>query len=200
MIKIAKKDLFDRIAKYYGLFFSYQTNTYGRLFDKVYNELDLVLYREIIDVGCGTGALCKELYKRGFNVTGLDSSKEMLSVAKDKLKGRAINLIHSDILIDNTLAEKTFDVSITSFVAHGLKKEERNILYRQMERITKHMIIIYDYNEKRSMITNILETLEGGDYFNFIHSVKDELHQHFKNLQVIDLGDHASCYVIRVSY
>ncbi|MEL7658427.1 MAG: hypothetical protein AAGU75_21255, partial [Bacillota bacterium] len=86
----------------------------------------------------------------------------------------------------------------TSFVAHGLQPEERKVLYREMYRITKHLIIIYDYNERRSILTNVIEWLEGGDYFNFIKTVKVELEECFQDVQVLDLGEHASCYVIRV--
>ena len=36
----------------------------------------------VLDLGCGNGALTGELRDRGFRVTGLDSSKELLSVAE----------------------------------------------------------------------------------------------------------------------
>ena len=38
----------------------------------------------LIDLACGTGSLCEELTKLGFNVVGVDISSEMLSVAQDK--------------------------------------------------------------------------------------------------------------------
>lgn len=37
-----------------------------------------------LDLACGTGSLTLELYKRGFDVYGIDSSVSMLSVAKGK--------------------------------------------------------------------------------------------------------------------
>lgn len=41
--------------------------------------------REILlDLACGTGSLCEELAKRGFDVIGTDSSQEMLGCALDK--------------------------------------------------------------------------------------------------------------------
>lgn len=193
-----KPNLFNRIAGIYGLFFEYQTNKYARLLDKIYNELDLFLYRDAIDFGCGTGALCSELFRRGFRVTGVDSSIEMLKVAKKKLNGESVNLVSSNIVQGVPFEDKSFDVSVTSFVAHGLRSEDRKALYGEMQRVTKHMILIYDYNENRSVLTNIAERLEGGDYFNFIKDVKTELNECFDNLRVIDLGDHASCYVVKL--
>jgi hypothetical protein len=60
------------------------------------------------------------------------------------------------------------------------------------------MILIYDYNEKRSFPTSLAERLEGGDYFNFIKNVKTELNECFDNLRVINLGDHSCCYVVKL--
>ncbi|MEG1427696.1 MAG: class I SAM-dependent methyltransferase [Oscillospiraceae bacterium] len=37
-----------------------------------------------LDLACGTGSLTLELYKRGFDIYGIDSSVAMLSVAKEK--------------------------------------------------------------------------------------------------------------------
>ncbi len=38
----------------------------------------------LLDVACGTGSLCEQLARRGFDVIGTDSSPEMLGVALDK--------------------------------------------------------------------------------------------------------------------
>lgn len=193
-----KIGLFDRIAKYYGLFFLYQKRKYNPVLERINNELGLYLHRDILDIGCGTGALCSELRERGFRVTGVDSSSKMLEVAREKLKDEEIDLVEADFLSGLPFEDKSVDVAFTSFVAHGLQPEERKVLYREMYRITKHLIIIYDYNERRSVLTNIIEWLEGGDYFSFIKTVKVELKECFHDIQELDLGEHASCYVIRV--
>lgn len=49
--------------------------------DAIWNEGDL-LGRRVLDVGCGTGALAAELARRGAKVWGVDSSTEMLQVAR----------------------------------------------------------------------------------------------------------------------
>src|SRR5918997_7163223 len=41
----------------------------------------------ILDLCCGTGYTCAELTKRGFEVTGLDGSKEMLRHARRRAPG-----------------------------------------------------------------------------------------------------------------
>ena len=39
---------------------------------------------KILDVGCGAGNNCRFLYKKGFNVMGIDISSEMLKFARSK--------------------------------------------------------------------------------------------------------------------
>lgn len=43
----------------------------------------------VLDVATGTGLVAEELVRRGFTVTGLDQSEEMLAVARERLGGRA---------------------------------------------------------------------------------------------------------------
>ncbi len=40
-----------------------------------------------LDLACGTGSLTLELYRRGFDIFGVDASADMLSVAQQKLDG-----------------------------------------------------------------------------------------------------------------
>ncbi|HCS11981.1 MAG TPA: class I SAM-dependent methyltransferase, partial [Clostridiales bacterium] len=95
-------------------------------------------------------------------------------------------------------ADKSFDVSISSFVAHGLSKNERLIMYDEMKRITKHLVIIYDYNEHRGLITDIAEWLEGGDYFNFIKTIKNELNKKFIDVTIIHANIRSALYIAKL--
>jgi 2-polyprenyl-3-methyl-5-hydroxy-6-metoxy-1,4-benzoquinol methylase len=45
--------------------------------------MNLFSFETIIDVGCGTGALCSEVYDKGMNVTGIDTAIKMLDIAKE---------------------------------------------------------------------------------------------------------------------
>jgi ubiquinone/menaquinone biosynthesis C-methylase UbiE len=54
---------------------------------------------EILDLGCGTGRFAIALAKRGFKVTGLDTTEEMLKIAEQNTKKAKINIkyIKSDM-------------------------------------------------------------------------------------------------------
>jgi len=194
-IKVNNNGVFDLIAPIYGLFYEYQKRHYNAVLDRVQNELDLSRYKNIVDIGCGTGALCSVLNQRGFVVTGVDPARKMLNIAIKKQENKAIDFIQANALERLPFADKSFDVSIASYVAHGLKGYERKIMYAEMSRITKHLVIIYDYNENRSVLTNIIEWLEGGDYFNFIRKVKSELKESFRDFRVINVDVRAALYI-----
>jgi SAM-dependent methyltransferase len=66
--------------------------------DFLLEELSLKPSSSILDIGCGTGRHSVELAKRGYMVTGLDLSAEMLAQAEQGAKavGVKVNWIHSD--------------------------------------------------------------------------------------------------------
>jgi len=78
---------FTRIAPYYDQLMS-QVD-YGAWCNYI-TELFAQARRpvvEVMDLACGTGNLTRELLARGYRVKGLDSSPQMLEVAREKLPG-----------------------------------------------------------------------------------------------------------------
>ncbi len=190
--------LFDRIAPIYGLFFNYQKNHYNKILNNIESEINLKEYDTIIDFGCGTGALCSALYDKDIEVTGVDSASRMLKVAVKKTIGSDIKFYEGSILDKLPFDDNSFDIAIASYVAHGLKKDERKKMYKEMSRLSSNLVIIHDYNEKRSLISDIVEWLERGDYFNFIKTVKEELSDNFAEVKVIDIDIRAAWYVCKI--
>ena len=187
--------LFDRIAPIYDLFYRYQKSNYNTALDILFRKLILPAHKNIIDLGCGTGALCSVLNQRNLDVTGVDLSEKMLSFARGKKENNAIKFVQANILERTPFEDKSFDIAIASFVAHGLKAAERRRLYTEMKRIARHLVIIYDYNEKRSILVSLVEWLEGGDYFNFIKMGKYEMKECFQSVHTIDARLQSTWYI-----
>lgn len=188
-------ELFNKISSIYGLFFNIQVKNFTTIFNNIKDELNLSDYKNIIDIGCGTGALCNVLHNTGLSVTGIDPAKEMIDIANKKSRNKEIKFMEANVLTKLPFEDKSFDVSISSFVAHGLSKNERQIMYEEMARVTRHLVIIYDYNEHREPITDIIEWLEGGDYFNFIKVIKQELNEKFGDIKIIRANKRSNLYV-----
>ncbi len=60
--------------------------------DFLLEELALKPGAAILDVGCGTGRHSVELAKRGYKVTGIDLSAEMLKEAREKAEAAGVNI------------------------------------------------------------------------------------------------------------
>ena len=202
MSKRRKDTLFDTIAPVYGLFFKKQRSNFIRVIQRAENSLDLSSYDTVLDVGCGPGALCSVLKEKGMQVTGMDTAVKMLDIAKRQPENKGVRFIRASILEQLPFPEKSFDLSFASYVAHGLQKEERKRMYLQMSRVTKHRVIIHDFNKNRGLLTSLLEWLERGDYFRFIHVAEDEMRncmsdmaECFSSVEVIDVDTRASWYL-----
>ncbi|WP_249872688.1 class I SAM-dependent methyltransferase [Oceanobacillus saliphilus] len=52
---------------------------------------------KVLDIGCGDGYGSYKLYGYGFDVTGIDLSKEMIQLAKSGVKEENITFMHGDV-------------------------------------------------------------------------------------------------------
>jgi len=202
MSKVNSNFLFNAIAPFYGLFYNAQKKHYTKIIEDMSSKLDLTAFNTVLDVGCGTGALCSVLNEMGLEVTGVDPAEKMLNIARNKPENKTIRFIKANAFEGLPFARKTFDISLASYVAHGLQPHERKQMYAEMSRVTSSKVIIYDYNEKRSLPITIAEWLEGGDYFHFIRNAKAEmenceceLRQCFSDVEVINVSPQAAWYI-----
>ena len=194
--------LFDTIAPIYGLFYQHQRANFKEVIRYAERYLDIAAYETVLDVGCGPGALCSVLNEKGLRVTGIDVAVNMLNIAKGRPENRGVQFVRASILDPLPFADKSYDISIASYVAHGLKKEERQRMYMQMSRLTKHKVIIHDFNRNRGLLTSVVEWLERGDYFSFIQVAEDEMRkcrfdaqECFSAVEVINVGTRSSWYI-----
>ena len=195
MSESTKTGLFGKIAPVYGLFFNFQRKSHGRALDLADRAIGMRGYRTMLDVGCGTGALCAAWYKRGYLVTGVDQAAKMVDVARRKTQGSGIEFLVGDVLKGLPFADDIFDVVIASYVAHGLPPEDRQKMYKEMKRVARRLVILHDFNRVRSGLLDFIETLEGSDYPLFIEKVHDEMLSHFTRVALLDVGPRATWYM-----
>ncbi|MFA5089993.1 MAG: class I SAM-dependent methyltransferase [Candidatus Omnitrophota bacterium] len=115
--------------------FNHWSNKYDQTLGKIgfHRELlDLIVRNSkvedcdnLLDIGCGTGLLSlKLLQKADCSITGIDNSKEMLVIFKEKMKvlalGQKINCRLMDIESLN-FKNNTFDIAVSSVVLHHLQ-------------------------------------------------------------------------------
>lgn len=101
---------------------------------------------KMLDLACGTGSFCKEFANRGYSITGIDSSEDMLSVADSKLKSKA-KFICAD-MTDFKFSDKfDFCVCMLDSINHltdiELVKKCFNCVY---DSLNKGGIFVFDVN------------------------------------------------------
>ena len=73
----------------------------------------------LVDLGCGTGRHSSLLAKRGYVVTGVDKSKEMLQHAQERIKnsGVTVSLMQQELEVLNL--RRSFDAAVAMFAVIG---------------------------------------------------------------------------------
>lgn len=192
--------LFNIIAPVYSLFFRRQVNNYRRIINnnaQIFNDRKY----EILDIGCGTGALVYVLAHMGHQVEGVDASKSMIERARRFNQDNAASFRSGDVLDlydpaeDLSRYEKQYDLVVASYVMHGLPREQRLAIYSAVKLLARKRVIIMDYNQKTNIFTSIIEWLEGGDYFNFIKNIEQEMENSFSSVRVISTGKRSAWYI-----
>ncbi|MBI2031713.1 MAG: class I SAM-dependent methyltransferase [Candidatus Levybacteria bacterium] len=115
----------------------------------------------ILDVGTGTANLAiaiRQKYPR-VKVTGIDPDKEILEIAKKKIKKEKF-----DIELINTPAQKlpfpseSFDFVVSSLAIHHIPKSFKKESFSEMKRVLKRngVILIVDFGIPKNFFADII--------------------------------------------
>lgn len=132
---------FEDYAKYYD--FIYHDKDYDRECNFIENIFETVKKpKNILEFGCGTGSYTKILLDRGYKVTGIDISGEMLEIAREKCSTKFLEGDIRTIKIDDK-----FDCCLAMFAVMGYITKNRDII-KALINIRKHLktngILIFD--------------------------------------------------------
>ena len=143
--------LYKELARFYDLIYS-QTfkefhEKYAFFIFEAYKKFCKSKGKNLLEVACGTGELMKRLKKFGFNVAGLDLNKEMIKIAKKKLKAKFYIADMKSFSLD-----EKFDVIACVFTSmnYNLNKTElENTLKNFYEHLKQGGIVVFDIPPKR---------------------------------------------------
>lgn len=90
------------------------------------------LHGKVLDVACGTGDMVMELLRQGCSVTGVDLSKEMLAIAKQKAPQAEYSLADAERL---PFGEASFDAVTCAFGVRNFVHLEQGL--SEMLRVLK---------------------------------------------------------------
>ena len=132
-------NVFGNYSNYYDLL--YKDKDYPaeiNFIDSLLKQYGIGDVKTILDVGCGTGGHAFLLSEKGYTVTGVDISENMLSIAKEKAKKikADVNFFQADAC-DFNLNMK-FDSIISMFAVMGYQTTNEDF-ERALLSISKHL-------------------------------------------------------------
>ena len=90
---------------------------------------DLPAGAKVLDLGCGTGEpVAKHLVERGFAVTGVDESEQMLKFARQTVP--EAELIHADMVTVELM--ETFDAAVVWDSMFHVERKHHAAIYRKL--------------------------------------------------------------------
>ena len=94
--------------------------------------------RSVVDLGCGTGSHALRMAQRGYVITGIDLSGEMLrrAYAKAERAGLAVEFFQGDVRYFD--ADTTFDAALLMFAVLGYQHEDNDVL-ETFRNIRRHL-------------------------------------------------------------
>ncbi|MBT3324557.1 class I SAM-dependent methyltransferase [archaeon] len=129
-----KNNPWDNFSKNYNS----QVTKSGDIYHKTYlNPLVLKLLgdlknKKVLDLACGNGYFSKILAKKNAKVTGVDYSKDLISIAKENSK---INFLHGSSTNLHFFKNNSFDYIVSNMAFHDIKNISKTI--KECSRVIK---------------------------------------------------------------
>lgn len=140
--KIYSKDYYLNACLGYEEFKQYKGKKVHQQIVDFCNLLKIKKGIKILDLGCGRGDLAIECARRGAVVTGIDYSKDGITLAKESLKNQSL-LIQQNVkflVMDAKklkFSDNTFDIVTSVDVFEHLYHEELEVVMRELSRVLK---------------------------------------------------------------
>lgn len=103
--------------------------------------VQLIPGESVLDVGCGTGDLTQQVYRRVRStglVAGIDAAPEMIARARQKAKYRNMTIdFRAEPIEALSFADHTFDVVVSSLVFHHLPPALKQQGLAEIQRVLK---------------------------------------------------------------
>lgn len=170
-------ELFDDWAESYDNTVVGHDEEYKEVFegyDEILEEVASKVQGTVIEFGVGTGNLSKKLLEKGNNVIGIEPSKEMRAIAKQKIQNLTIH--DGDFLTLPVINEK-IDAIVCTWAFHHLTDQEKNIAIEKYSHLLEKggKIVFADtVYENAEAKRAIIEDAEQKGYKNLVDDLNRE--------------------------
>ena len=173
-------------SKYYHILYKNRDEEEAENFLKNLSKLEFFKKdSKIIDIACGKGRHSLFLSELGYDVIGIDLSKNSIKHAK-QFEKENLNFDVADMR--KIYKENTFDIALNLFTSFGYfqnKEDDLSVIKSMSENLKDDGILIIDFLNCKKVISNLIktETKEiNGVQFNISRKVEDNFI--IKNIEV----------------
>jgi cyclopropane fatty-acyl-phospholipid synthase-like methyltransferase len=121
-------------------------------------------YHSILDLGCGRGRHSHNLARRGYEVTGIDLSPEVIKTAKEKAEALNLSNTRFEVRDMRDPLPRKFDAIVNLFTTFGyFKSDEENasVLDSVTEMLKEEGLFVLDYLNAERVKQNFVSEEEG---------------------------------------
>lgn len=189
--------IFNLIAPLYAKLDFIIGRSFEKSLKKITSEINLK-NKKVLDIGTGTGAWGAMFLKYGAKeVHGIDFSGKMIKKAKSKHNNIIFSIGDAENLKE--FADNSFDIVTASYVFHGIPKQNRLRILKEIKRVSNEFLIINDFAGRTPIILRILETLEQSDYKSFKKDFMIELDEIFTSSRKYELEKGYGLYIANMN-
>lgn len=177
-----KATAFDRGCKYYDL--TYHDKDYDKecdFLESIFIKYSSLPVSNILECGCGTGGHAIPLATRGYQVTAVDASEGMISVAAEKSRSVDLNINFSVQDLRQLKLKKKYDAAISMFAVMGYittNADLETVLCNIRRSIKPDALFIFDFWNGMAVLRSLPETRTktiNKDGFTLIRTITPEL-------------------------
>ena len=145
----------------------------------ILENVDIPSGAKILDMACGAGRHAIILARKNFDVTAVDLSENLLSIAKKNtyVENLKINFVHSDIR--NFKSDNKFNLVLNLFTSFGyFESDEENfsVLQKAYDLLVEDGFFVLDFFNSRYLQQNLVESSEeilGGVKIHQFRKIKE---------------------------
>jgi demethylmenaquinone methyltransferase/2-methoxy-6-polyprenyl-1,4-benzoquinol methylase len=157
----------ERFFRFLSRFYNFGEGFILKGVKKAIREIDIARGSRILDVGCGTGILLNHLARRSdLELHGIDLSHDMLRVAINRLKGRAILKRGVSEELDSYFEKEYFDYVFVVDAFHHFSDQMISLekIYKVLKNGGRLIIVDLDFGVVLNKLFNMLEPGNSGMY------------------------------------
>ena len=111
---------------------SYPFAGYKQVLGTIYQTIRENPGKRVLDIGFGTGVLTQKLYADGYEISGMDFSEQMISIAKAKMPEADLLCHDFSQGFPEYFQGKTFDFMVCTYAIHHLDTPQKAAFIREL--------------------------------------------------------------------